>query len=140
MKISKTTELPMLIANAGRLLHQRLHDAGAANQPSMLHFKILRFVAEHGTTSMKDIAAFLGVTPPSATVLVNRLVRSRELTRVAGAADRRTVQVALTPEGRKNLDSGCQLMVKRLGSILSRLSGAEKKQLTSILKHLLKAE
>jgi DNA-binding MarR family transcriptional regulator len=130
------SELAMLIANAGRLLHQRMHEAGG-DQFSMLHFKIISFVAERKRASMKEVAKFLGITPPSATVLVNRLVKTGELKRVLDSNDRRTVNVAATVSGVKQLGTCRRQMAKRLSAVVARLTPDENMQLTSILKRLL---
>jgi DNA-binding MarR family transcriptional regulator len=137
MKSEKTAELSILIANAGRLLHQRMHHNTSGSHLSMLHFKILGFVENRGQASMKDIANFLGITPPSATVLVNRLVKARELARVTQAGDRRLVKIGITATGQRSFNAGKKLMVERMKSVLGKLAAAEIKQLTSILKHLL---
>lgn len=136
MAKTKEAELPLLIMNAGRLLVQRLHCSGERCGVSMLHLKIMAFISLHQSASMKQIAEFLGITPPSATVLVNRLVRSGELKRLQGKDDKRTVLVAATPAGRRGILRHRQAMSKRLGTVLGRLSADEKIQLASTLKRL----
>jgi Transcriptional regulators len=136
-KKNGSAELALLIMNAGRLLHQKMHAHGAG-PVSMLHFKIVCFVGARGQTTMKDLAVFLGVTAPSATVLVNRLVRSGELKRIASQDDRRSVSVKLTALGRRTMRRDRRALVSRMGSILSCLSASEVDKLTVILKNLLK--
>jgi DNA-binding MarR family transcriptional regulator len=135
MSKNKPAELALLIMSAGRLLHKRLHEHGVV---SMLHFKILCFIDEHTRVAMKDLAVFLGVTAPSATVLVDRMVRSGELARVPGASDRRSVDVKLTALGKKSLLRDRKALVGRMNSFVSRLSRREVDGLTAILKNLLK--
>jgi len=124
----------MLIMNTGRLLHQKMHGGGAV---SMLHFKIMSYVAERGPVSMKELAGFLGVTAPSTTAIVNRLVRDNELSRTASQGDRRSVAVALTPLGRKNLERARRAMVAKMGLLLNRLSSRDAAELINILKKIL---
>lgn len=138
MSKNKSAELALLIMNAGRLLHQKMLASGARNGMSMLRFKIMAFVGEQGSVSMKELATFLGVTAPSTTVLVNRLVKSGEFVRVPGSDDRRSVSVKLTTAGKKDLQQNFKLIVDQMGLILSRLSPSDVKALTSILKNLLK--
>jgi len=135
-KKNAPAELALLIMNAGRLLHQKMHEGGGV--VSMLHFKILCFVGDRAATTMKELAAFLGVTAPSATVLVNRLVRSGELKRDASPGDRRSVSVRLTPLGRETVSHDRKALVARMGSVVSRLSEREIKDLAKILNNLLK--
>jgi DNA-binding MarR family transcriptional regulator len=138
MPKNKSAELALLIMNAGRLLHQKLHESGGSGSVSMLHFKIMSFVGERGPTTMKDVAVFLGVTAPSATVLINRLAKSGELVRVKSSGDRRSVSVKLTPLGRRIVERDRKALVGRMSSILSCISADEAKQLSAILKNLLK--
>ena len=137
MSKNRSAELALLIMNAGRLLHQRLHENGSGSV-SLLHFKIMSFVGERGPTAMKDVAVFLGVTAPSATVLIDRLAKSGELVRVKGTGDRRSVSVKLTPLGRRIVARDRKALVRRMSSLLSCISADEANQLSAILKNLLK--
>jgi len=138
MSKNKSAELALLIMNAGRLLHQKMHACGTGNGMSMLRFKIMAFVGERGSVSMKELACFLGITAPSATVLVDRMVKSGEFIRVSGLDDRRSVSVKLTATGKKDLQRNFKLLVEQMGLILSRLSPDDVNNLTAILKNLLK--
>ena len=137
MSKNRSAELALLIMNASRLLHQRLHENGGCGSVSMLHFKIMCFVGERGPTTMKDVAVFLGVTAPSATVLVDRLTRSGELTRVKSPDDHRSVSVKLTARGKRSVIRDRKALVGRMSSILSCISADEANKLTAILKTLL---
>ena len=139
-KDNKTEELMMLIMNAGRLLHQRLHGVGKISPVSMLQFKILCFISQKGAPSMKDLAGFLGITPPSATVIVRRLVEHGLLKHVSPGGDHRTVRIALTSAGERNIKASRRAMVKAMDMIISRLNRNETRQLVTILNKLLKAE
>jgi DNA-binding MarR family transcriptional regulator len=136
-KKNTSAELGLLIMNAGRLLHQKMQATGIG-PVSMLRFKILRFIGERGPTAMKDLAGFLGVTAPSATVLVNRLTRTGELARVASRGDRRSVNVKITKLGQRTLSRDQKALIGRMGLILSCLRKSEVNDLTVILKNLLK--
>ncbi len=50
---------------------------------------------------LADVAAFLGLTPPAASKLVDGLVTARLLTREIGAGDRRRVALKLNAGGRR---------------------------------------
>ena len=52
---------------------------------------------------VKDIAAHLGVSQPTATDSINALERKGYLAKTPGQIDRRAVRLALTPEGIANL-------------------------------------
>ena len=137
MASRQDAELPLLIMDAGRLLRQRLQRSGCPACPSILHLGIVKFVAEKGSVSMKEIANFLGITPPSATSAVSRLVRSGHLVRVGGTADKRMVLIALGPAAKRGLSSARSAIIGHLRAALSRLTAREKEELTAILKKIL---
>jgi DNA-binding MarR family transcriptional regulator len=103
---------------------------------SMLQLKTLYFVADHKNPSMKDIADHFGITPPSATVIINRLVRNKELKRVTDTHDRRLVRMAITEKGRSNMEKGFASFSKRMHTMFSVLTKQERANLKSILAKL----
>jgi DNA-binding MarR family transcriptional regulator len=59
----------------------------------------LEILGSCGELRMKELAEKMGVTTGSLTVLVDRLVNAGLVERRPNAADRRSIQVGLTPEG-----------------------------------------
>ena len=66
---------------------------------SVPQFRALAFVHRHPGVSLAGVAEHLGVTPPTASTIVDRLVRARLLVRTADPRERRRVALALTPSG-----------------------------------------
>jgi DNA-binding MarR family transcriptional regulator len=66
---------------------------------SVPQFRALAFVHRHPGVSLAGVAEHLGVTPPTASTVVDRLVRARLLVRTADPRERRRVSLALTPSG-----------------------------------------
>ena len=66
--------------------------------PSQL--KVLKLVARTNARRIGDVANFLAVSNAAASKAVDRLVRRRLVRRAEAAADRRAVELSLTPEGR----------------------------------------
>jgi DNA-binding MarR family transcriptional regulator len=66
--------------------------------PSQL--KVLKLVARTNARRIGDVADFLAVSNAAASKAVDRLVRRGLLRRTESAADRRAVELSLTPEGR----------------------------------------
>jgi DNA-binding MarR family transcriptional regulator len=66
--------------------------------PSQL--KVLKLVARTNARRIGDVADFLAVSNAAASKAVDRLVRRGLLRRTEAAADRRAVELSLTPEGR----------------------------------------
>ena len=69
-----------------------------------------------------DVASFLGLTPPSASKLIDGLVAKRLLLRYAGTTDRRSISLSLTAAGRKIYERAVQSAEKFLADHLSQLT------------------
>lgn len=67
---------------------------------SVPQFRCLNFVAKRPGRSLGDLAELLGVTPPTASAMTDRLVRAGRLQADTDAADRRRIRLSLTPAGR----------------------------------------
>lgn len=66
---------------------------------SVPQFRALRFVADRRGSSISELAAFLGVTLPTASAMVDRLIRSGHLESRVAAGDRRRTELAATASG-----------------------------------------
>ena len=74
---------------------------------------VLRLLARTGPRSVKDIAAFLGVSDAAASTIVDRLVSRKLLRRDENREDRRVHELSLTGAGRQLL-TNYELARKRL--------------------------
>ena len=97
----------------------------------------LWFVAEHQNPGMQDIARHFKIRAPSATFLVEELVRGGYLKRQANAEDRRRVELTLTPKGKRAFKT----IEQKRSTILSKLFGSlheeDRKELNRILKKII---
>lgn len=80
-------------------------------------FRGLNFVDRHPGSSVGALAAFLGVTPATASAMVERLVRAGYLRSQGSASDRRRAELSLC-------DAGREVLGRLRGRVLDRLSGA----------------
>lgn len=62
-------------------------------------------LGESEEISLKELAECLGVSSPSASAMVERLVESGVVFREPGLSDRRAIRLGLTPKGRKAVDA-----------------------------------
>lgn len=131
-------ELITLILVTGKLLHGDIKPSRkvAPGGCSFLQLKTLHFIQMQNNPLMKDIADFFGVTPPSATSLVEGLVKSGFLIRSAGTGDRRKVHLSITSKGIHALEAGFNAVTDRIKSVLSKLNLKDQKDLIRILKKL----
>ena len=73
------------------------------DQMSIPQFRCLHFISRESGCSISDVAVFLGVTLPTASAMVDRLVRAGAIRTRASSADRRRTHLYLTNAGRARL-------------------------------------
>ena len=71
---------------------------------SVPQFRCLGFIARNPACSVSDVAAFLGVTMPTASAMVDRLVRAAHVVAVTSSADRRRTELRVNAPGKALLD------------------------------------
>ncbi len=137
-KIGANELIPLLIGIM-RLINTRLShpqkDAKEIFSPVQWH--TLYFIKRKKNPLMKEVADFLGITPPSATSLIDGLVESNLLKRNFDKNDRRVVRLAVTTRGKQTLRQGLDTMTGQMKKILACLTQKEQKQLFFIYKKVL---
>jgi DNA-binding MarR family transcriptional regulator len=98
-------------------------------QMSVPQFRCLHFVSRKPGCSISDVAAFLGVTLPTASAMVDRLVRAGALRTRPSRDDRRRTHLHLTPAGRARLRGIHQGAHADLSRALAQLSPNELRRL-----------
>ena len=132
-------QLISMIFAVSRLIRERAQHREKINPFSFLQLETLRYVAEKGDPSMKDIADYLCITPPSATSLTNSLVKARQLERIHDKDDRRFVRLVITPKGKTALASGFKKITTRMRKVVSNLDAKERDDLFKILEKFSRA-
>lgn len=136
MPNSNLGQLTSMIFTTSRLIRERTKDREKIDPLSYLQLGTLRYVAEKDNPPMKDIADYLCITPPSATSLINSLVKAKQLERIHDKDDRRLIRLAITSKGKKRLGDGFKKITARLRKILSHLSEKERDDFIRILEKL----
>lgn len=72
---------------------------GRDSDISIPQFRTMRFIQRNPASSLSDLAEHLGLTLPSASKLVDGLVKQKLVTRKESAADRRRLTLMLTQTG-----------------------------------------
>src|SRR3990167_8522049 len=91
---------PLLFPQFVRELPNRIR---GINRLSTSREKILLITEKCRKISMTELAQILGVTKPTVTALVGKLIQSGHLMRISDSEDRRRVIVALTQKGKSEL-------------------------------------
>ena len=107
----------------------------AGKNISLLQLLSLKYIAEKEPI-MRDVAKHFGITPPSATSLINTLSRSGFVSRKESSKDRRIVRIVLTASGKRELEGHQRHMTQEIGGKLKKLTEHERKQLLYILEKI----
>jgi len=115
----------------------RLTKDGLENEkgfPSYIQLQALSFILRQKNPTMKDVAKYLNITPPSTTFLINNLIKFNLVKRVYDKNDKRIIRLNISNKGKKELQAGFAKSRKHLHKKLSLLSTKERQDFISILK------
>jgi DNA-binding MarR family transcriptional regulator len=135
----RTAELASRLHSASiRLLRllRREDEASGLTGPRLSALSVIVF---SGPLTMAELAAAEQVRGPTATRIVDALVRRGLAERVSDPADRRIVRVAATEEGRALLESGRRRRVRALTERLALLADSERRALERAVELLERA-
>lgn len=121
-----------------RNLKQKLDLSSPLFQLPLAHTETLRLISEQKRVTMKQIADFLAITPPSATALIGHLAEAGYVARSADKSDRRTVYLTLTTKGQTVMQKAVTDRCKIFKKLLSKASAKEQLELLYILTKLAK--
>jgi len=100
---------------------------------------VLHSLAEAPAASLNDLAERTFTHQSSVSVVVERLVRRRLVSRTRSAEDGRRIVLSLTPAGRRALESAPEIAQIRLIGALRALSARERRALARTLTRLSEA-
>jgi DNA-binding MarR family transcriptional regulator len=127
-----------LIFAVRHLMHEKIARE-KEKKVSFLHVITLCFIKSKKPT-MKEIADYLAITAPSATALVNNLIKDKIVAREEKENDRRIVRAMITKKGEAYLKSSAEEVSRRIRNNLEMLTKKEQEDLARILgkvaKHL----
>jgi len=101
------------------------------------NFEILIYLSRNGPATMKNIASWLSITPPSASSLVDKLVAKKFIIRISSDKDRRMIRVALGKEAHKLFNELRKKKLVLFEKMLKRLNKKDKEDLVRILNKCL---
>jgi DNA-binding MarR family transcriptional regulator len=100
---------------------------------TIVQLKSLFFIDFEGNTNFKNLAVALGVTPPSVTSIVDRLVDQGLVSREENPENRRMQVLKTTDKGKALLAKLTESRRSRISSLLSNLSLQDLASLARIL-------
>ncbi len=131
-----TTKIIDSIFTFSRMLKEKMGAKSDIANLSMVQLQTLSFLSKNPKSAMRDIADFLHIELPSATNLIEKLVKLQFVERRLDAKDKRWVRISLTAKGKGLLVKAKKDRAKNMGKLLSRLSEEEKTTLLSVLQKL----
>jgi DNA-binding MarR family transcriptional regulator len=111
----------------------------AAEDTTIAQYRALVVLASRGPQRMVDLAAALGVTPSTAGRMCDRLVRKGMIRRQRARADRRAVQVSITPAGRQVVDQATARRRALIAGILGKLPAGQQPAVADALQAFARA-
>ena len=136
MKQDKLGNLISLFFSTSQIIRGRLHRYGKIDPFSHLQLETLQFIEKRKSCNMKEVAEYLHISAPSATSLVNNLVKFGWLKRVHDKQDRRVVNLVITDKGKKMVSDGSAHTNECMREILSALNNKEISDFAKILYKL----
>ncbi len=118
----------------GKLMKTTLADIDVDITP--LHFEILRLLEKEGRLHVAEIGEKLHVAKAQMTRLIDKLSALNMVERKTDIADRRTVNITLTAQGRVFLEEHKSRLVRTAMETMSRLTDEELEDLADTLKKL----
>lgn len=131
-------ELIMLLLGVLRSIQIHLKKSHAQDLKlcSPLQIQVLGYLQKHKKPSMKEMADFLSITPPSATSIIDTMAGDGLLKRRLEATDRRTIHLCITAKGRNILKYGFKQITLHMREIFSCLTDTERKQMINIYRKI----
>lgn len=120
----------VLVAVAARSL------AEVAEEVTLTQYRSLVVLRSRGPQSVAALAETVGVTPPTASRLCDRLVRKGLVRRREDRRDRRAVRLALTETGRKLVDEVTERRRKEIARLLQAVPPDAQKLMAASLQQL----
>jgi DNA-binding MarR family transcriptional regulator len=139
-------EQARFIFTTGKVIHDRIlkiqsnqlasDSYGDFGELSVSQLHVIRLVRKHGALTMSELAGLLGVSPPSASTMVDRLVDKGVLSREHSTEDRRKVVVRISPESAKNIKSVETSILQLFEDLVQKLGPETTLQWCRVLKHV----
>ncbi len=103
---------------------------------SMAQMNLLMAVRNHEELTLGELAEVLKVSPPSVSVMVERLVERNMLTRNRSAQDRRKVIIALSPEAEQLIEKMEEQMLTAFIALVEELGPETARKWSEVLQRV----
>lgn len=119
-----------------RLIERRVEEGLRAFGLTRIGWCILLAVAEDGVKNPSEIASFVGIDRTATSRALRQLEDEGLIMRTIGREDRRTTEVALTPEGMARMAKSMPICTENMDHFNAKLTDGEKLELVRLLGKL----
>ncbi|MCP9626079.1 MarR family transcriptional regulator [Rhodopseudomonas palustris] len=131
-------QIAYLIATVNRQLEDELSDSLRPEGIPIEQFRILNALAETDGLSMGELAAAVLVDAASLTKIVDRMVADALVYRGVAPSDRRRIRIFLASKGKATNKRLKGISNKQQRGLIERLDPAKAKELTRLLRGLIR--
>ena len=103
---------------------------------SLAQFNLIVTVRNQGTVTLSELAGMLGVSPPSVSVMVERLVERGMLVRERSSRDRRKVIIRVSPDEEHHIAEIEERIVATFVKLLEELGPETARQWSGVLEQV----
>lgn len=127
-----------LMFSVGRLMKGEMKFSSHTANLSLLQIQALMFIDKSGEVQMKDLANNFTITLPTATSLVDNLIKAGLVLRTRSTEDRRVVTIKLSAQGKRLFAKIARERTEKMNTMLSYISHKEREELFKVLSSLKK--
>jgi DNA-binding MarR family transcriptional regulator len=121
-----------------RKILESVKKEGLKHDLTLSQVEILNFIGFSGKRTMKDIADYLKITPPSTTAMVEEMEEKGLVRRLNNQKDRRVIFITLTEKTKRAFTSIYKQKELIFKEMIFRLNKKDQKTLERIIKILIK--
>ncbi len=137
MHTNKRSSLGDLLLVLRRNIMESIKKEGFKHDLTFSQVEVLRFIGSSGKETMKSIADYLKISPPSATEIVTEMEKKGLVNRKNNKIDRRVIFIVLTSTAKKLFVSVSKRKEVLLEKMISKLNEADRKTLERIIRILI---
>jgi DNA-binding MarR family transcriptional regulator len=120
----------------GTFLHRSMHNFihyAKSHGHSMSQIGALFAIHRQGTCAVNDIGEYLGISPPAASQMLNRLVEQGLIQRTEDPEDRRLKRLVLTDKGQETVQQSIRARQHWLQRLAESLTMEEQAEVSAAL-------
>jgi len=131
--INTENELEAFIMELHNKISCELREKAIKLNFTFSQMETLRYVVKEKNPTMKDVAKYLKITPPSVTAIIECLINKGILKKEVDRIDHRVIRLMVTPKSSKIINSIKNKKIEIIKKIISKLNQVDKKEFLRIL-------